>query len=199
MDGYRLARRTETIENGNNENCSFVVPGFALSDIEKICEDTNEPVEISVGEKHISFTIDNKVLVTRRLEGDFLNHRKSVPESFRYEVEIERQEFMQVIDRVALMLSEKNGNPVRMTFNDGRIDCLCSTPIGKAEDACACEGTGEGTVIGFNDRYVLDALKAADGDKLKFCLNTSSSPCVIKAVEDEGKYTYMILPVRLHQ
>lgn len=199
VDGYRLARRTETVENSNNENCSFVVPGFALSDVEKICQDSNVPVEISVGEKHISFTIENNVVITRRLEGEFLNHKKSVPENFRFEVEIERQELIQVIDRVSLMLSEKNGNPVRMTFNDNSIDCLCLTPLGKAEDTCSCEGTGEGTLIGFNDRYIMDALKAAEGEKIMFCMNTSSSPCIIRATEDTGKYTYMILPVRLHQ
>ena len=198
VDGYRLARRTEILKNCQLENCSFIVPGFSLTDIEKICDDSDNPASISVGEKHISFNIGNTVLVTRRLDGDFLNHRKAVPENFRYVIEINRNEMISVIDRVALMLSEKNGNPVRITFEDGKIDCLCITPIGKAEDVCSCIGDGEGLEIGFNDRYMLDALKAADAETLHLCLNTSSSPCVVKAAEDEGKFTYMILPVRLH-
>lgn len=197
VDGYRLARRVEKIENGKLENGSFIVPGFALSDIEKICDDTDDPIRISVGNKHISFTIGETVVITRRLEGDFLNHRKSVPENFRYTVKIERQEMMSVIDRVSLVLSDKNSSPVRMMFEDGTIHCICATPIGKAEDTCSCEGSGEGLEIGFNDRYLLDALKACEDDELLICLNTSSSPCIIRAADGSSNYTYMILPVRI--
>ena len=103
-----------------------------------------------------------------------------------------------MIDRVALVLSEKNGNPVRMIFGDGTIDCKCITPIGKAEDICTCEGSGEDLEIGFNDRYLLDALKAAEKEEIMICLNTSSSPCIIKAADGSENFTYMILPVRLH-
>ena len=199
VDGYRLARRRETIENSRLEDCSFVVPGFALSDIEKICGDSDEKAVISVGDKHISFSIGNTVVISRRLEGDFLNHRKSVPENFRFIVKVNRQELISVIDRVSLVLSEKNGNPVRLAVNDGSINCLCVTPLGKAEDMCICEGSGDGLEIGFNDRYLSDALKAAESDELELCFNKSSSPCVIRAADaEEEKFTYMILPVRLH-
>lgn len=197
VDGYRLARRVENIENGKLENGSFIVPGFALSDIEKICDDTEDPVRISVGNKHISFTIGDTVLITRRLEGDFINHKKSVPENFRFTVKVERQELISVIDRVSLVLSDKNSSPVRMTFEDGFINCICATPIGKAEDTCTCEGSGEGLEIGFNDRYLLDALKACEDDEIFICLNNSSSPCIIKAADGSQNYTYMILPVRI--
>ena len=198
VDGYRLAKRCEKIEGKDVENCSFVVPGSALSDIERICGDTEDSVSIAVGAKHISFSIGETVVVTRRLEGEFLNYRKSIPDKFRFTVQVERAEFMSTIDRVALIVSEKNSSPVRLSFNDGSIDCLCVTPIGKAEDICTCEGSGEGLEIGFNDRYLMDALKAASGtDKLNICLNTASSPCVIDAADGSGAFTYMILPVRL--
>lgn len=198
VDGYRLAKRREKIEGKPMEDCSFVVPGSALSDIERICGDDEKNVSIAVGAKHISFSIGETVVVTRRLEGEFLNYRKSIPEKFRFTVQVERSEFMSTIDRVALIVSEKNSSPVRLSFNDGAIDCLCITPIGKAEDVCICEGSGEGLEIGFNDRYLMDALKAASGtDKLNICLNTASSPCVIDAADGSGAFTYMILPVRL--
>jgi DNA polymerase-3 subunit beta len=85
-----------------------------------------------------------------------------------------------------------------MTFDDGNIDCLCMTPLGKAEDICSCEGTGEGLQIGFNDRYIKDALKAAGKDELNICINSASSPCIITAADGTDDFTYMILPVRLH-
>ena len=197
VDGYRLAKRTEELEGAQMDNCSFVVPGSALSDIERICDDSDDPVSISVGSKHISFTIGETVVISRRLEGDFLNYRKSIPDNFRFEVEVERAELSSVIDRVALIISEKNSNPVRMQFHDGSIDCYCVTPIGKAEDVCSCEGSGSDLEIGFNDRYLMDALKASGKDKLRLCLNTASSPCVIKAADGSTNFTYMILPVRL--
>lgn len=197
VDGYRLARRIEKVTAGKMENCTFIVPGFALSDIEKICSDSDDLVHIAVGEKHISFYIGNTVLITRRLEGEFLNHRKSVPESFRYTLKINRQELIAVIERVSLMLNDSNTSPVRFAINDCSINCLCISPLGKAEDTCICEGNGEGIEIGFNDRYMLDALKAAETDDLSLCINTSSSPCIIKAADGTDNFTYMILPVRL--
>ena len=197
IDGYRLAKRTETLENAGFESGSFVVPGSALSDIERICTDSDDKVSISVGAKHISFRIGETVVITRRLEGEFLNYRKSIPEAFRYTVQVERSEFMSTIDRVSLIISEKNSSPVRMTVNDGTIECRCVTPIGKAEDVCTCEGSGEGMEIGFNARYIMDALKASGKDKLNLCLNTASSPCIITAADGTESFTYMILPVRL--
>lgn len=198
VDGYRLALRREKLESAHMENCSFVVPGSALTDVERICSDSDEPAEISVGTKHISFCIGGTVVVSRRLEGEFLNYKKSIPESFKYTVKVDRSEFMSTIDRVSLIVSEKNSSPVRMSIGDGSIHCLCVTPIGRAEDTCTCEGDGEGLEIGFNDRYLKDALKAAGKDQLHVCLNTASSPCIIKAADGSDNFTYMVLPVRLH-
>ena len=198
VDGYRLAKRSEKLETAKMENCSFVVPGSALADIERICGDSEELVKISVGAKHISFSIGETVVISRRLEGEFLNYKKSIPDSFKYTIKVDRGEFMSAIDRVSLIVSERNTSPVRMNFNDGSIDCLCVTPIGRAEDVCTCEGSGEGLQIGFNDRYLKDALKAAGTEELNVCLNSASSPCVITAADGSENFTYMILPVRLH-
>lgn len=197
VDGYRLAKRCEKLESAKMENCSFVVPGTALSDVERICTDEDKTVMVSVGAKHISFAIGDTVVVTRRLEGEFLNYRKSIPDSFRFTVKVDKNEFLQTVDRAALIVNEKNSSPVRLTFNDGVIDCLCVTPLGKAEDVCPCEGDGSGLEIGFNDRYLRDALKASGADKLNICINTASSPCIITDAEGSDKFTFMILPVRL--
>ena len=197
VDGYRLAKRSEKLEGTKMQPCSFVVPGTSLSDIQRICADTDEELSICVGKKHISFTIGDTVLVSRRLEGEFLNYRRSIPDSFRHTLKVERTDFMSVIDRVSLIISDKNSSPVHLFLQDGCIECSCLTPVGKAEDQCLCEGSGEGLEIGFNDRYLMDALKAAGKDELLFCVNTASSPCVLKAADGTENFTYMILPVRL--
>ena len=197
MDGYRLALRRETIEGCDKDGLHFIIPGAALTDVERICGDSDEAVLINVGNKHVSFTIGSTVVVSRRLEGDFLNYRKAIPESFRYNLKVDRGEFLSVVDRVSLVVDEKIKNPVRLIFGDGSVNFICVTPVGKAEDFCSCEGEGGDTEIGFNDRYLRDALRAAPADALCCCINTGSSPCVFFPADESGSFAYMILPVRL--
>ena len=195
VDGYRLALRREKVE-GAGEDCSFIVPGTALSDLEKLCGDTEDPVSITLGSKHISFTIGGTVLISRRLEGEFLNYKKIVPATFNVEVTAERTVLQRTVERVSLIIDDKIKNPLRCVFGSDEIRIACATSLGKAEDSCAVDGVGGDLEIGFNNRYLLDALKAAPADELKICLNTGSSPCIILPCEGDG-FLYMILPVRL--
>lgn len=197
VDGFRLAIRREAIlgEEGHHE---FIVPGAALSDVERISSaDGEENIRISVGGNHVSFSIGRTVIVSRRLEGDFLNYHKAIPTGFANTVKVSRTEFLHAIDRVALVIDEKTKNPVRLSFRENFIDCLCMTPLGKAEDVCFCEGDGGGMEIGFNGKYIMDAVKSAPADELLICLNTSSSPCVIMPADENDSFKYMILPIRL--
>ena len=197
VDGYRLALRRESVDGASMAGESFIVPGTALSDLEKLCADTEDKVEITVGLKHISFTVGDTVLVTRRLEGEFLNYKKSIPQDFNIRVNIQRGDLLRVVSRVSLIIEEKIKNPLRLTFNDGELSLTCATGVGKADDRCPIDGDGKGLEIGFNNRYLLDALKAAPSDELTLCLNTDSSPCVIVAADGTENFSYMILPVRL--
>lgn len=196
VDGYRLALRREPVE-GIEEEYSFIVPGSALSDLEKLCGDTDERVRISLGSKHISFTIGGTVLISRRLEGEFLNYKKTVPNEFRVEVLAERANLQRIIERVSLIIDDRVKNPLRCTFGENEIRIVCATALGKAEDVCGVDGDGGGLEIGFNNRYLLDALKAAPAEDMRVCLNTGSSPCVILPAEKTEEFLYMILPVRL--
>ena len=197
VDGYRLAKRSEILDNSKIEQCSFIVPADCLSDIERICTDDEGTVDICVGKKHISFTIGKTVVVSRKLEGEFLNYRKSIPTQFAYKILVNKGDLVNSIDRVALIINEKNNSPVRMTFNEDRINLRCINPVGNAEDECPSTGSGKGMEIGFNNRYMTDALKASGEEKLYLCLNSPSSPCIIKAEDEGDRFTYMILPVRL--
>ena len=196
VDGYRLALRRAPVEGMDGEY-SFIVPGSALSDLEKLCAATDEPVSIGLGSKHISFTVGKTVLISRRLEGDFLNYRKTVPTSFRVEVRADRFFLQRTVERVSLIIDDKIKNPVRCTFGQNEIRVACATGLGRAEDACIVEGDGGNLEIGFNNRYLLEALKAAPADEVCVCLNTGASPCVITPAEGEQSFLYMILPVRL--
>ena len=196
VDGYRLALRREKIDK-EMENYSFIVPGNALSDLEKLCGDNDEDVTIALGNKHISFTIGKTVIISRRLEGDFLNYRKTVPAAFNVKVRADRHMLQRTVERVSLIIDDKIKNPLRCTFGDGEIRIACSTSLGKAEDICIVEGEGKGVEIGFNNRYILDALKSAPAEEINVCLNTGSSPCIITPADESEKFLYMVLPVRL--
>ena len=196
VDGYRLALRREKVEGAGAE-CSFIVPGSALSDLEKLCGDTDDPVSIVLGSKHISFTIGDTVLISRRLEGEFINYNKTVPASFHVEVTADRSFLQRTVERVSLIIDDKIKNPLRCTFGADEVQLVCATSLGKAEDSCAVDGDGGGLEIGFNNRYLLDALRAAPADEIKVCLNTGSSPCVILPADGKDNFLYMVLPVRL--
>ena len=198
VDGYRLALRKETIDAGDVENCSFIVPGAALSDVEKLCADTDDKVDITVGTKHISFSIGDTVLVSRRLEGEFLNYKKSIPSSFQTMAVADRDLLTQVVARVSLVIDEKTKHPLRVSAKGEVLEISCQTGKGRAVDQCPVEiRGGEVPVIGFNNRYLLDALKAAPSETVCIGLNSASSPCVILPADASDSFSYMILPVRL--
>lgn len=197
VDGFRLAMRTETPEETDMPDCSFIAPGGALQDVEKMCTDSGEPVKIVLGAKHISFSVNNYVLITRRLEGEFLDYKKAIPSEFLYKLKMNRTDFLHAVDRVSLIIDDRIKNPLCCVFGDGKLNMNCVTALGKGEDICPFEGDGGGLEIGFNNRYLQDALKAAPSDRLTVCLNTGVSPCVIVPEDGSDKFLYMILPVRL--
>lgn len=197
VDGYRLAMRTEKPEESDMPDCSFIAPGGALQDLEKMCSDSDETVTIVLGAKHISFSVGSYVLITRRLEGEFLDYKKAIPTEFMHKLKMDRAAFLHAVDRVSLIIDDRIKNPLCCVFGDGRLNMYCVTALGKGEDICPFEGDGGGLEIGFNNRYLQDALKAAPAEKLTVCLNNGSSPCVIVPEDGGDRFLYMILPVRL--
>ncbi|MDR0906178.1 MAG: DNA polymerase III subunit beta [Oscillospiraceae bacterium] len=196
-DRFRLAlRREELLEE--TEITSFIVPGTALAEAERIASSTDSAVEIVVGEKHVIFKLDGTLLISRRLEGEFLNYRASIPQSHKYALNASRRELTDAVERVSLIISDKAKSPVRCTFGDHTLELLSASAFGTARDECAISGDGEKLEIGFNNRYLLDALKAAPADDLTLCLSGPEKPCiVVPAAADDDSFLYMVLPVRL--
>ena len=196
VDGYRLALRRETVQGG--KPCSFVLPAAALSEVSKICSDTEETVDIVQGERHVMFKAGPVTLISRRLEGNFLNYRNSMPLENPITVLADRRKLISAIDRCSLIITEQQKSPLRCTLEDNLLRFQTATALGTVYDECNVVGSGERLEIGFNDRYMLDALKAAPADVLELRLNTPVSPCVIVPEEGkEQKFIYMVLPVRL--
>ena len=198
VDGYRLALRRESLESVCGANgFSFVVPGAALREVEKICADSDEEASVTQGDRHVLFQVGSTILISRRLEGEFLNYKQTIPRENAVKVTGNKSALQSSIDRVSLIISEKLRNPLRCTFQDGCLDITTKTAIGDAFDSCEIQGDGKGLEIGFNNRYLMDAVRAAPADTVRLELNTPTSPCLILPAEGEEKFLYMVLPVRL--
>jgi DNA polymerase-3 subunit beta len=200
VDGYRLAlRREKTDRLPQKDPFSFVVPASALSEASKICGDTDEPVEIVQGMQHIMFKVGEIMLISRRLEGEFLNYRKSIPTANPIQVVADRRKLMASIDRCSLIINEQQKSPLRCVFGEDRLEMRTATALGSAYDVCPTVGNGGGLEIGFNNKYLMDALKAAPADFLRIELSRAISPCILlpEKEEPEHDFVYMVLPVRL--
>ena len=197
VDGYRLALRRESLEVKQGEEFfQFVVPGSALSEVEKICSG-EDGVTVIQGARHVLFQTAQTLLVCRRLEGEFLNYRNAIPRNNSIKIECDARKLLQSIERVSLIISEKLKSPLRCVFGDGIVSITTKTGIGDAADQCTIEGDGQGLEIGFNNKYLMDALKAAPAEKLRMEFSSGVAPCVILPAEEDDSFIYMVLPVRL--
>ena len=198
VDGYRLALRHEAIDKKEGaETFSFVVPGAALSEVEKICSDVDEPASVTQGARHVMFKVGDTMLVSRRLEGEFLAYRQAIPRNNTIHVEGETRALLSSIDRVSLIISDKLKSPLRCVFDSNLLKISTKTAIGDAADQCPITGDGQELEIGFNNKYLMDALKAAPADRLRLEFSSGVAPCVILPAEGEENFIYMVLPVRL--
>ena len=198
VDGYRLALRRGKLAGEVPEGLSFVVPGAALNEVEKICADSDEPAAITQGDRHVTFEIGGTLLVARRLEGEFLNYRQTIPRNNAIVLEAEAADLQRSIDRASLIINDKLKSPLRCKFEDGSLSITSKTAIGAAFDRCPIAGDGKGLEIGFNNRFLMDAVKAAPAQRVRLELNTATSPCLILPQAGEpDNFLYMVLPVRL--
>lgn len=197
VDGYRLALRREAVEEKKGaDSFSFVVPGSALGEVEKICSG-EKTITIIQGARHIMFQTGDTVLICRRLEGDFLAYRNAIPRNNTVKVEVDARALLSSIDRVSLIISEKLKSPLRCVFEDGFVSITTKTAIGDAADQCPVTGNGNELEIGFNNKYLMDALRAAPAARLRMEFTSGVAPCVILPAEGEENFIYMVLPVRL--
>ncbi|MBQ8881568.1 MAG: DNA polymerase III subunit beta [Oscillospiraceae bacterium] len=197
VDGFRLARRTWHFETPTNRNMSFVVPAQALKEVEKILQDADETVAFILGSKHILFQMGGATVICRLLDGDFLDWRKVMPSDCPVKLVANVYDLAASIERVGLIVSEKYKSPVRCVFGSNELHLKTNTTIGAAEDKCSIAGDGKELEIGFNVRYLADALRAVPSEEVCLELTNSLSPIVLTPVDDKKDFAYMVLPVRI--
>ena len=197
VDGFRLARRTYHTAEPTGRDLNFVVPAAGLKEVEKILSDPEGDVAFTLGTKHILYQVGNATLVCRLLEGEFLDWRKVVPMNCPIKLVAHVSDLASSVERVGLIVSEKYKSPVRCIFSNQVLNMRTSTTIGAAEDRCAIAGDGKELEIGFNVRYLADALKVVPSEEVTLELTNGLSPIVLTPVDDKVDFAYMILPVRI--
>ncbi len=197
VDGFRLARRTWHAESPIGRELSYVVPAQSLKEVEKILTDSDEDAAFTLGTKYILYELGNATLVCRLLEGDFLDWRRVVPTGCPVKLVAHVSDLASSIERVGLIVSEKYKSPVRCHFGDQVLQLRTHTTIGAAEDRCAIAGDGKDLEIGFNVRYLADALRVIPSEEVCLELTNGLSPIVLTPVEEKYDYSYMVLPVRI--
>jgi len=197
VDGFRLAVRKEPLEKKEGASFSFVAPGPALNEVKSICGDSEDMAEITLGKRHILFTVGSVELICRRLEGEFLDYRNAIPKKNPISVTVDTKALMESINRVSVVISDKLKSPVRCRFEQDKVHLSARTSIGNFKDICPVTGDGEGLEIGFNNRYLVEALRYAPADTVRIELNTSVSPAIIVPTDGKDNFLYMVLPVRL--
>ena len=196
VDGYRLALRRYLPEESLERTLKFVAPAAALKEVEKILGDTEDPATFYPGSKHILFTIGDATLVCRILEGEFLDWRRVLPQNNPVKLVGNVSRLTDSIERVGLVISEKLKSPVRCKFGDNAAELRTVSTIGEAYDVCPIAGDGKDLEIGFNCKYLLDALRAVPDSECTLEMINGLSPIVLNPTEG-NRYSYMVLPVRL--
>lgn len=194
LDGYRLAARTEIL-NYDGE-IEVVIPGKTLNEVSKILSDSHDNVSIKFTNNHILFDLDQTIIISRLLDGKFVNYKSLLPQEHKLLVYINRQNLQSCIERASLMAKDGNSNLVKLSFEEENLVITSNSQLGKVREELITSMQGEGIQIAFNSRYVLDVLKNMEEEEVVLKMTSSISPCVIEG-KDSTSARYLVLPVRL--
>ena len=201
VDGFRLALRKIPMTR-EGENFTAIVPGKYLNEIIKNLQDNDENIEIGIAKNQALFELKNCKIVTRLLEGEFLNYNNVIPNERETRIKVNKAVLQSAVERASIFsitAAEKEKKyPIKMFVSLGSTIISCTSQVGDAKEEVLVETEGKELEIGFNPKYLLDALKVIEDDEIYMDFGTNISPCVIRPV-GEDKYTYMVLPVRLKE
>lgn len=192
LDGYRLAIIEKPVKAAKDIN--IIIPAKTLAEAIKLFTDDDEVVHIAANRRFVVFSSRTYTVISRLIEGDFLDYKRVIPEGYHTRVTVDVRDFSNSIERASLIITERLKNPLRITF-DGNITVRCQTTLGKVVDELDAEIEGEPVEIGFNNRYLLDALRYSRCDKLVFEVSGPLSPVKVLP-KDGGDFLFLVLPVR---
>ena len=196
VDGYRLAIRKEKIEYDGND-ITFIVPKKTIREIIKLLDvDSEEPISISIGKRHIVFEVGNYSIISRLLDGEFLDYTSAVPKTISTTVLVNTNDAINCIERTLPVIENNQKNPIRCLFDNDEMRVSTVSSLGRVVDRTHANTSGDRVEIGFNSKFVLDALNASDSDEVKIELCGPVSPVKIMSVNSDS-FLFLVLPMRL--
>lgn len=195
LDGHRISIRKVDLVN-SNENVKVVVPGKTLIEISKILSaDAEAMVNVYFTNNHILFEFDNTIVVSRLIEGDYFKVNQMLSSDYETHIVINKKEMLSSIERATLLIKEGEKRPIVIEITDGKMELKVTSAIGSMNEDIDIEKEGKDILIGFNPKFLIDALRVIDDETVNIYLVNSKAPCFIK--DKEEKYIYLILPVNL--
>ena len=199
VDGFRLAWKSKYLQTKVN-NFSAVIPGRTLNEINKIILDNFDIIKIGIAKNQALFEMENCKIVTRLLDGEFLNYSNVIPSMWDTRIRVNKNNMQNCFERVSLISSssieKEKKYPVKVSIDIGKVIISCTNQTGDAKEEMYVSTEGKNLEAGFNPKYFLDAFRAIDDEEVFIDFGTSISPCIIRPV-DNGDYIYMILPIRM--
>ena len=194
-DSYRLSVKETALSGGPGRELEAIVPARALGELARIAQATAvDELEVGVHENQVVFDVDGVTLTARRIDGQFPNYKQLVPESFEAEVELPRDEFLDVVRRTSLMAQRKS--PLRLRFAEGEVTVTAQTQdVGEARESLPIRYAGDTLEIGFNADFLRDGLESVSDDRVRLRLISPLRPGLIVGEGDD--FLYLIMPIRL--
>lgn len=198
IDGYRLAiRKTEVI---SDSSFKMVIPGKTLTEISKIINDSFDMVKIGFSNNQGIFEFENGKLTTKLLEGEFLNYKDIIKTPTETRIKINRNAITESFDRVMLIsassLVKEKKEPVDIQVEIDKLTISCTSSVGMANEEIFTQTEGKEVKLKFNPKFFMDVLKNISNEEIIIDFGTSKSPTMIKPIEDNGEFNYIILPIK---
>lgn len=196
LDGHRISIRKTELKN-NYQPRKVVVPGKTLMEVSKILSgEVDNTVDISFTNNHIVFEFDNTVVVSRLIEGEYFRIDQMLSNDYETKVKINKKEFLSCIDRATLLVKEGDKKPIIINILDESMELKIKSQIGSMNEEIMISKEGKDLLIGFNPKFLIDALRVIDDEEVTLYLMNPKAPCFIK--NDEEDYIYLILPVNFN-
>ena len=196
LDGHRVSIRTIELNESYN-NIKLIVPGKTLNEISKILSgDIDKNVSIYYTKNHILFEFDETTVVSRLIEGEYFKIEQMISPNYDTKIRINKKEFLNCIDRSTLLVKEGDKKPIIINITDGTLNLRINSFIGSMDEDIDITKEGKDILIGFNPKFLIDALRVIDEEEINIYLVNPKAPCYIK--DDDETYTYLVLPVNFN-
>ena len=193
LDGHRISIRKITLKESYPAK-KVVVPGKTLNEISKILSgDADKDVTIFFTDKHIVFEFDNTTVVSRLIEGEYFKIDQMLSSDYETKVTIRKKELLDCIDRATLLIKEGDKKPIIISITDGAMELKINSAVGSMDEEIDIDKKGKDLMIGFNPRFLIDALRVIDDETITIYLVNPKAPCFIR--DEDNSYIYLILPV----